>query len=32
MFLDIGLDISWKDLKLDIAARNTSRVFEAEQA
>ncbi|MBT3605387.1 MAG: endonuclease/exonuclease/phosphatase family protein [Candidatus Latescibacteria bacterium] len=31
MFIDIGLDMSWTDLKIDATNRNTSRVFKSER-
>jgi maltose 6'-phosphate phosphatase len=31
MFNDIGLDVSWKDLKIDITQSNTSRLFKPEE-
>ena len=31
MFIDIGLDVSWRDLKIDVTGRNTSRVFKPEE-
>ena len=31
MFIDIGLDVSWRDLELDVTWRNTSRVFKPEK-
>ena len=27
MFIDIGLDVSWRDLNIDLSTRNTSRLF-----
>ena len=30
MFIDIGLDVSWRDLGIDISKRNTSRLFKPE--
>jgi maltose 6'-phosphate phosphatase len=30
MFIDIGLDVSWRDLDIDITRRNTSRIFKPE--
>jgi len=30
MFIDIGLDVSWQDLDIDISKRNTSRLFKPE--
>jgi maltose 6'-phosphate phosphatase len=31
MFVDIGLDVSWKELGIDISKRNTSRIFKPEK-
>jgi len=31
MFIHIGLDLSWKDLKIDISKHNTSRLFKPEK-
>jgi len=31
MFVDIGLDVSWKELGIDISKRNTSRIFKPEE-
>jgi endonuclease/exonuclease/phosphatase family metal-dependent hydrolase len=30
MFIDIGLDVSWRDLAIDVTTRNTSRIFKPE--
>ena len=30
MFIDIGLDFSWRDLDIDLSRRNTSRLFKPE--
>ncbi len=30
MFMDIGLNVSWKDLNMDLSKRNTCRLFEPE--
>jgi len=30
MFIDIGLDVSWRDLNIDLSKRNTSRLFKPE--
>lgn len=31
MFVDIGLEISWKDLGMDLSQRNTARIFKPEE-
>lgn len=31
MFIDIGLDVSWRDLEIDVTKRNTSRIFKPEK-
>jgi exonuclease III len=31
MFIDIGLDLSWKDLGMDLSQRNTARIFKPEE-
>ena len=31
MFVDIGLDLSWKDLGTDLSQRNTARIFKPEE-
>jgi exonuclease III len=31
MFVDIGLDISWRDLGIDLSQRNTARIFKPEE-